>query len=246
MANPRHLNNAPITEAIIDFRVKIPSGFDIKELLSVKEVLANSYPKSEPRKFITGSFGIENGKPFVQTPKEEGIQGYFFKSTDEKNIAQFRVDGFTFNRLQPYPDWETVLSEAKELWALYSSRAEPEVITRIAVRYINILELQLPIRDFNDYINAPPVIPESLPQDVSQFLTKVVIHEGDITANITQTLDKSPKPEHIRIILDIDVFIFNELGIRMEDIWADFERLHTMKNRIFWESITEKTARLYE
>lgn len=246
MAKQRHLSNAPITEAIIDFRVKIPSGFDTEKLLSVTDDLSTSYPKSEPRKIITGSFGIEKGKPFVQPPKDEGIQGYFFKSEDEKNIAQFRVDGFTFNRLQPYLNWETVLSEAKNLWKLYLSKAEPEVITRIAVRYINRLELRLPINDFSEYITAPPTVPDSLPQEVSQFLTKVVIHEGDITANIIQTLDKSPKPDHIRIILDIDVFIFNELGIRMEDIWTDFEKLHKMKNRIFFESITEKTARLYE
>ena len=54
------------------------------------------------------------------------------------------------------------------------------------------------------------------------------------------------KNQIIRIILDIDVFKFNELGIKMENIWADFERLHAMKNRIFFESITENTARLYE
>jgi len=247
MARQRHLSNAPITETIIDFRVKLPAGFDTQEFLSLSKDLSDRYPNSEPRRIITGAFGVEKGgKPFIQPPEDQGIQGYFYKSGDGKNVAQFRIDGFTFNRLKPYPDWNTVLSEAQNLWELYFSKSEPEIITRIAVRYINRLELRLPINDFGEYITAPPEVPDSLPQEVSQFLTKVVIHEEDITANIIQTLDKSPKPDHIRIILDIDVFKFNELGINMENIWADFERLHKMKNRIFFESITENTARLYE
>ncbi len=247
MVRQRHLSNAPITEAIIDFRVKLPADFDTKEFLSLSAHLSDRYPSNEPRRIITGAFGMEKGgKPFIQPPEDKGIQGYFYKSADGKNIAQFRLDGFTFNRLNPYSDWNTVLSEAQNLWELYVSKSEPEVVTRIAVRYINRLELRLPINDFGDYLTAPPKVPDSLPQEVSQFLTKVVIREGDITANIIQALEKSPKPEHIGIILDIDVFKLLELGINRENIWAEFEQLHAMKNLIFFESITERTVRLYE
>ena len=87
MARQRHLSNAPITEAIVDFRVKLTSGFDSKKFLSVTANLFDSYPKNTPIRVITGVFGIEKGKPFVQPPKDEGIKGYSFKSEDEKNIT---------------------------------------------------------------------------------------------------------------------------------------------------------------
>lgn len=246
MAKQRYLRNAPIIEAIIDFRVKLPSGFNPEDFLSLSREVSDRYPKNEPRRIFTGAFGIKEDKPFIEKPEMKGIQGYIYKSEDERNIAQFRIDGFTFSRLDPYTEWESVLSEAKSLWEIYSSKSLPELISRIAVRYINRLDLPLPMQGFEKYLTAPPPIPESLPQETSQFLTKIVIHEADITANIIQALTKSPKPEHIGVILDIDVYRADKLGIDESSVWSEFARLREMKNRIFFGSITENVARLYE
>jgi len=246
MARQRHLDNAPIVEAIIDLRVKSPSSFGVTDFLSLKEDLKKEYPIVEDRRLVEIGGKIE-GKQVEQTIIDKGITGYFFKTSDSKNVVQFRIDGFTFSRLSPYSEWETVLSEAKRLWGLYSIKCLPELITRIAVRYINRLDLPLPIKDFADYLTAPPLVPDSLPQGVSQFLTRVVIHDADITANIIQTIKSTPKADHIGIILDIDVFKeLKETGFEESSIWQEFEKLRDFKNRIFFESITEKTARLYE
>ncbi len=246
MARHRHLKNAPIVEAIIDLRVKNPSSFRVTDFLSLKEDLKKEYPIVEDRRLVEVGGKIE-GKQIEQTIIDKGITGYFFKTSDSKNVAQFRIDGFTFSRLSPYPEWETVLSEAKRLWGLYSIKCLPELITRIAVRYINRLDLPLPMGDFAEYLTAPPTVPVSLPQGVSQFLTRVVIHDADITANIVQTMISSPKADHVGIVLDIDVFNQKEdTGFEESSIWPEFEKLRDLKNRIFFGSITEKTARLYE
>ena len=246
MAKHRQLKNAPIVEAIIDLRVKNPSSFGVADFLSLKEDLKKEYPIVEDRRLVEVGGKIE-GKQIEQTIIDKGITGYFFKTSDSKNVAQFRIDGFTFSRLNPYSEWETVLSEAKRLWGLYSIKCLPELITKIAVRYINRLDLPLPIEDFAEYLKAPPLVPESLPQGVSQFLTRVVIHDADITANIVQTMKSSPKADHIEVILDIDVFNLKETdGFEESSIWPEFEKLRDFKNRIFFESITEKTARLCE
>ena len=246
MAIQRHLKYAPLSEALIDIRVGLPSVFDPKDFLSLSNDISDKYTKSEPRQLFTAAFGVEAGKPFTQPTVDKGIHGYICKSEDEKDVVQFRIDGFTFSRLNPYSEWETVLSEAKRLWGLYSMKCLPELITRIAVRYINRLDLPLPIKDFADYLKAPPLVPESLPQGVSQFLTRVVIHDADLTANIVQTMKSSPKADHIGVILDVDVSNMKEDGFEESSIWREFEKLRDFKNRIFFESITEKTARLYE
>lgn len=245
MATQRHLKNAPITEALIDLRVILPSDFDAQEFSKLSEELSPRYPKKEPRKRVTGSFGVQDGKPFTGPTEDKGIYGYYYKSEDERNIVQFRLDGFTFNRLHPYTKWKSVISKAKNVWELYCSVAKPEQITRVAVRYINRLELRLPI-DFEHYLTAPPKIPDALPQELSHFLTRMVIHEAGITANIIQSLDRSTKPDHGVIILDIDVSKIEKFGFDKENVWSEFEQLRKFKNRIFFESITEKTARLYE
>lgn len=245
MAKQRHLNNAPIVEAIIDFRVKLPSGYNVTEFSSLKKTL-KGYPQMNESWAFEEEIMVK-GKQIEQIVKDRGLRGYFFKSSDGKNVAQFREDGFTLSRLKPYSDWETVLGEAKKLWALYLKTASPELITRLATRYINRMDIPLPINDFRQYLTAPPIIPESLPQGINHYLTRVTIGDpDDIMANIIQALEKSSKPGHVAIILDIDVYKRMEAGFPENQIWPTFESLRDWKNRIFFDSITEKTARLFK
>ena len=248
MATYRHLANAPITEAVIDFRVRLPSEFQVKELSSIRETIHDQYPDSKERRLITGGFGMEAGKPVVKPPEDRGIDGYVLSSADNRKVAQFSKEGFTFSRLNPYTHWDDILAEAKNLWELYVAKASPELVTRIAVRYINQLNIPLPIDDFARYLTAPPNIPDTIPQVVSHFLTRVVVHDVEIgtTANITQALQKSLRPGCVTIILDIDAYKQKKLGFDDSDIWLTFRQLRDLKNHIFFGSITEETARLYE
>ena len=66
------------------------------------------------------------------------------KSHDGLSIAQFRIDGFTYNRLRPYPSWEDILPEAIRLWRIYVATVVPEGIARAAVRYVTALNCRLP------------------------------------------------------------------------------------------------------
>ncbi|MBC8419651.1 MAG: TIGR04255 family protein [Desulfobacterales bacterium] len=248
MAEPRHLNNAPIREAIIDFRVKLPSEFRVSEFLSLREQIGDRFPKFKERRSFKGEFKIAPGKPISTKAEEHGIHGYFFITDDEKKIAQFRIDGFTFSRLKPYTYWEEIFDEAKELWALYVDAAKPQSVARIAVRYINQLDIPLPITDFSIFLTAPPYIPDSLSCAISGFLTKITTYfpELDIKANIIQALEKSKEANYISLILDIDVYKSQDFSPDSEDMWAFFEQFRELKNRIFFQSITEETARLFE
>jgi len=247
MAVQRHLSNAPIIEAIIDFRTKLPAAFEVTRFSSLKEMLGESYPKmEEQRAFETGV--TFKGKQLQQILEDKGLRGYFFKSHDGKNVVQFRLDGFTFSRLKPYTNWQDVLAEAKRLWKYYVDAASPDLVTRIAVRCINQLNIPLPVDDFARYLTAPPNIPRDLPQDISHFLTRVTICDRrlDIMAHIIQALEKSSEPDRVSIILDIDVFKHKESGFEELEVWENLDKLRGLKNRIFFDSITEETARLFE
>jgi uncharacterized protein (TIGR04255 family) len=247
MARQRHLKNAPIAEAIIDFRAKLPATFEVVTFASMKEMLGDSYPQMEESRAFEAGVRVR-GKRVEHIVEEKGLQGYFFKSHDDKNVAQFRRDGFTFSRLKPYTKWQDVLAEAKKLWRLYVDRASPDLVTRIAARYINQLDIPLPIEDLAKYLKAAPTIPQNLPQELCQFLTRVTIRDpkSDIMAHIIQALEKSSKRDYVTVILDIDVFKQKESGFEELEIWQTFKQLRDLKNRIFFDSITETTARLFE
>ena len=64
MAKPRHLDNPPITEGLLDFRAVLPSGFETAKFASLHSELAGQYPlKSEHAKiearFLKGVMGKE-------------------------------------------------------------------------------------------------------------------------------------------------------------------------------------------
>lgn len=210
--------------------------------------LADRFPKMEDRRGLQATFAVIEGKGRPPVVRDLGLQGYFFKAADEKTVAQFRVDGFTFNRLHPYTSWEELFPLAIELWRLYSTIARPEVITRLAVRYINRIPLPPDQIKFETYLRSAPVVPPELPQYVSSFLTRVTIHDPalDIAAHIAQALETDESGRHRAVIFDIDAFKQGEFAIDDPAIEETLKRLREFKNLIFFNSLTEETLRQFE
>ncbi len=239
------LKKAPITEALIDIRVKLPSDFDVKNISAIYESIKNQYPETQERKISKVKFEPK-AEEIVKSSRPE-IDGYRYFSSDKKQIMQARLDGFTFSRLHPYIKWEELRNEAHRLWQFYKDITSPESITRVALRYINNLKIPMPIKDFGDYLTAPPTVSEGLPQVVSSFLTRVVIHEPSVGANaiITQALEQIVT-DVAPIILDIDVFKLEPRGIEEKDAWEIIEKLRHFKNKVFFSSITDNLKEMYK
>jgi uncharacterized protein (TIGR04255 family) len=242
------LPNAPITEALIDIRIKVRTDFDVNRLESLYDEISTQYSAKKARHKIETKLEFKEGQPLVSEGKEK-IDGYLFTSVDGKQIFQAAVDGFTFNRLRPYDKWEIFRNEAFRLWGLYRKLLSPEII-RVGLRYVNRLNIPLSAQhvfDFDDYLTAGPAVPKELPQGLSSFLTRIVINDPDIDSSgiITQALDQIVDPKFVPIILDIDVFKQKEV-ITEEEAWHTLEQLRHFKNRIFFASITNKAKELFQ
>src|SRR2546428_9694505 len=112
--------NAPITEALLDIRVRLPETIGLSNLESLQEEIRGRYPGKKPRASSTIRLEMkENASEPEITKTKGGIDGFFFTSSDQKQIVQARMDGFTFSRLKPYDRWETFRDEAKEIWGYY-------------------------------------------------------------------------------------------------------------------------------
>jgi len=243
-----HLRNAPITEAIIDFRAKLRPDFDVKKFHSLRQRLENEFPEVEEISQIQFEFQSQPGKFLTQSQKDLGIHGVAFRSADKLDIVQFQRGGFTFNRLKPYTSWEEVFGKASELWKLYVATASPVEVSHIATRYINQMQFPMPLADLSRYLKVPAGLPEGWPQVVSGFLTKVVVQEPDedITANITLVLESSPDNRHLPVIFDIDVLQKNVSNIGTDELHRRFAKLREMKNRIFFGGLTQEAINLFK
>jgi uncharacterized protein (TIGR04255 family) len=77
------------------------------------------------------------------------------------------LDGFAMSRLAPYENWNAVRDEARRLWDIYRSIAKPSKLIRLAVRYINRIDMPLPLGDFKDYLRTVPDVSPDLPQGLA-------------------------------------------------------------------------------
>ena len=224
----------------------MPSEFDVKNIDSIYESIKEQYPEKQERR--VAQVRLEAKAEEIVKSLSAKINGYRYVSSDKRQILQTRLDGFTFSRLHPYIKWEELRDEAYRLWQLYKDITSPESITRVAVRYINNLKIPMPIRDFSDYLTAPPIVPEGLPQGVGSFLSRVVIHESSVGANaiITQALVEQVVTDVAPIILDIDVFKLQPKGIEEKDAWEIIEKLRHFKNKVFFSSITDNLKEIYK
>ena len=235
-----HLKNAPISECLIDFRVKFESEIHAEIFKSLESKLKNEYPNVEKlRRFETRLEIDKEGKGVFHSNKDLGLEGFIFKSKDNNSLAQFRINGFTFNKLKPYTEWGEIITEARRLCEEYVNIAKPKYITRLATRYINHIKIEKSLIDISEYLTAPPLLPSELKFKLSSFLSKNVIHDSEtsISANITQGFEEDISKNFFRLILDIDCYIVTEIDPLSDNIWTSFEELRNMKNRIFFSSL---------
>jgi uncharacterized protein (TIGR04255 family) len=254
MARERHLNKAPITEALIDIRVKLPA--DRQDPTCIKSFTQNinkpfpgQFPEEKELRDVQMKFEI--GPPPRQETQSSHV-GYRYDSKDGKRVIQTKLDGFTFSWLKPYETWEVLRKDAYAAWQVYRDLMKPEAITRVATRFINQIEIPGSSIDFNDYLTAAPVIPTELPQAYSSFLTRMAIPDvaNQVMIIITQAFQQGVNPQVIPVVIDIDVFmekLFENQGESWDRMaWQNIDSLRSIKNRVFFESITETTAGLLE
>ena len=135
-------NNAPITEAILDIQTELPQGYDFKQIESVYDEVKSEFPKKQIAIKYEASLELKGDqKPLSRFKKEEN--GFLFTSSDNKKIIQLRLDGFTFNRVKSYDSWKSLQEEAKHYWDIYKKLTNPLKIKRIALRYVNRIEIRV-------------------------------------------------------------------------------------------------------
>jgi uncharacterized protein (TIGR04255 family) len=238
---------APITEALIDIGVQLPESVSLTDLEKLHSHIKGEYPDKKPRNLWEEKVELkEDGAPHTETRIQK--LGYLFTRADRTQVVQFRLDGFTFNRLRPYTRWEDVCPQARKLWDLYKAGVRPVEVTRIAVRYINSIEIPSKSFDFDDYFTATPKVPDGLPQILDHFFmrTQIPFAEVDAKAVVIQTLSNKQDPMKTVILLDIDVFRQENLPPPDDErIWKIFAKFREIKNEIFLKSITEKTKELF-
>jgi uncharacterized protein (TIGR04255 family) len=249
MSGSNRYPKAPITEAVIDFRVESRPEVKVKDLKKAVHGRKAAYPKQEDIILFEaqGKFQTRPG-PSASANAQHKRLGFKFTSQDGKQVWESRINGFTFCRLAPYESWELFREEAKQLWTVYRNEFHPRKVTRVAVRYINRINIQAERVELKEYFRTSPEISPDLPQLLEGFFMQLRLPQADLQAQtlINQTIVEPSNTGAISVILDIDVFRHSDVPQEEQEIWNFFERLRVCKNVIFEACLTDKTRELFQ
>lgn len=240
----RHYANPPIREALVDIRC----AFEVDPDRAAVEEFCKSIAGFPKLQLMTA------GKAQIQMSPDdlEGIhgpvvtaehqfRGFRLDSAGETDVAQVRTDGFTFSRLEPYTSWEAMSLQARDIWTAFRSQFKPDSITRLAVRYINQLQLPIGFRDFSDYLRTYPTISPDANQTLGALFMRLVIPYPDQSCLVNATLASTAqsRPDSIPLVLDLDVVWDAEVPQDDDSIWDTLQQIHDCENQVFESFITD-------
>ena len=247
MGHP-HYSRAPITEAIIDLRVSPAKGADSSVFDSLTSSLKESFPHQSP--IFQGQLQVAiSPKTPPSVDSKHTRLGTRLADGANSRILQVTTLGFTYSHLPPYTNWETFRTEALSLWKRYLAALQPEQVNRIAVRYINRLDLPGPKIEESDYLTLYPHLPAGVSQDMIGMFMQVRIPQSDINDNAIAVLNtsllNSDMENVISLLLDIDVFIAGMWVSTDQAIVDLLEQIRDRKNILFNACLTERAKELY-
>jgi uncharacterized protein (TIGR04255 family) len=237
--------NPPIVEAILFIETLPNDKFYPSAVPSFYAAVSGRY--RSPRRFreVRGETVIIEGDARV-----EGLNGdatHLLESSDGRQSVQIKRAGFGFNRFAPYLGWEQFRNEAMDLWNTYRNLFPPDQITSIALRYLNRMRLPFPFSDFKEYLRTYPELAREIDTGLAGFLMSLTlpIADGAVTGTLTQTVEREGWDDSaIPLVFDVEVVREQDIP-GDEGIWDVLEELREFKNRLFFESITEKTKELF-
>ncbi len=237
-------NKAPIVEAVMDINVQFAEGVDISKLNALADKL-EGYPTKENIFIARAQVNINHA--LSQTKHSSDQLGIRLISEDKKYVIQIKKTGFTFSRVNGYESWEIFQSKAKDLWELYFNNLNPIKITRIGLRYIN--RINIPALNFNleEYFETYPKVFSGNNGNLSGFFLQLQVPQPDDNiAILNQTITSPLEPGYTSVLFDIDVLDRKHLDANnQEELWNRFQLLRMQKNKLFDDSITNKTKELF-
>jgi uncharacterized protein (TIGR04255 family) len=213
---------------------------------SIKQEKLSGFEIVRPLRRGQFSFQVDVEKPAQAAVTRDEQDGWRYETKDSSKVVQLRRTGLVYSILRGYTRWDEIKASTQEAWHSYCKWAGSLTVTKLAVRYVNVLELHFG-QDCDDYLTSGPRIPPELPQEFTGFFQRVVIpfRDHQAIAIVTQALEP-PNPSHVPLVLDIDVQSQQRFEETSLDIWSRLDQLREIKNMIFFSSMTKRALESYQ
>ncbi len=241
----RCYTKAPIIEAVCEFRFAADSPWDMTIPGMVYQKLEEEFPDRRQKKQFHVDVSLGSTEPESKTATSELTQ--FYKE-DETALFQVGEHLLTINKLKPYGVWEDFRDMIQEVLAVYRDVAQPVGLTRIGLRYINIIQFNTPRVTLEDYFKFYPSLGDDLPEEFANFITGVdtLCEDGRDLQRLVMTKAGPPAKDSTSIMLDIDYGLTKPTEVPMDDAIDWVETAHGHVESTFEACITDALRAQFE
>ena len=229
--------NSPIVEAVCEFKFDPSSEWDLTIPGLLYPKLEDDFPKKRAR--ATGNIQIRDNQ--AELSRTDIAQ---FFSEDEKAFVQVYPHTLSVNVLTPYPSWKKFGSWIRDAYSKYIQLAEPKGISRIGLRYINVITLRniKNVVNINEYLKIGPAGPPEYSDTMSSFNMVVEFdHEGE-RDRLRVALSSLPSEQEgeVKLRLDLDYYLNEPNSVDLGSVAEWVEAAHSHVEDTFEASIQDK------
>jgi len=252
MANRRQYKNPPLVEILTEFFFVPAEGIEWDSFIvpAFHRRIAAGFPTRKRLPAVGIEVRMSSGgdspefKPLgLPTPRHR------FISEDEKTLVQLGENLLVVNQLPPYYGWEKYRPRVVECFNLYVKLWKPTRVGRVAVHYINKIDLPEVEAGLEEYFNLLPTLPDFPLQPVVTNLSMSYevpgSNFGDIMV-VSMKQHSSANPDGMTFLFQWDYIASDGLPCDSEAQTEWLDQAHEYLYKVFMSTLTDKCRKLFE
>lgn len=244
----RQYKNAPIEEALVEFRFT-SSGAEwdltIPGKLHQHPAIRDAYsgkPRTQ-RILETVMQAVAGQAPAFNV--QQGVGGIQLVDADAKRLLGLKPDVLSVHVLRPYEGWEKFRPRVDAAVRAYREVSGVDSVVRIGLRYVNRIVIPVEGLKLGEYFTCGPRSPDGLPNEMAGFLTRVEYVYEEHQKLIMTFASLEALPGSSAFLLDLDT-IWEGESLHIDSAMSTLDALKEHVGSGFESLITDKLREVFD
>lgn len=243
---PTAMDHPPVVEAIYGLQSVTADNLVPEEVMArLNRVLPEGFTVQQSMDQVNIELKNE-GPGGIQHKQTQAWSGTRLVSNDGKFQAHLMRFGVFINFLA-YKSFEEALPLVQRIWAAYQEAFNPILVSRLSIRYINVLRLPFDEGRVNleRYFHVHLRFPDELANTMEHFHQQFVIRdpETQIPARVMISNIKEEGDE-LHVIFDNEGYSEGQWTPEEQRIWEEFGLVRNWTYHIFRTTLTEECLKI--
>lgn len=244
----RQYRNPPIEEAICEIRFVPGPVAEFTAPARFYESIRNAYPGDPRHQQLMAAELLSRPAGSQMSVRPEGVK-ILFPDQDGRRLVGLGQHVLSVHVLRPYPGWEEFSRRIATAFQAYQTAAAPAGVRRIAVRYINRIEIRSETVRLGEYLTVAPRLPDGVLANIRTFVTRLesLYEDQPIQLILTIANAEPSAPGTAALLMDIDVFQeWSSDPLPLGEVLGVVEELKRREREAFEALITDSSRELFD